>query len=50
MLKPFLSRIERSPFLTLVARTAIITAFYAGSGYFGLWSAQQRDLWPTYNH
>jgi signal transduction histidine kinase len=47
MLKPFLSRIERSPFLTLVARTAIITAFYAGSGYFGLWSAQQRDLWPT---
>jgi signal transduction histidine kinase len=46
-MRAFLSMIERSPFLLLVARTVIITAFYAGSGYLGLWSAQQRDLWPT---
>ena len=33
--------------LTLVGRTLIIAAFYAGSGYIGLWTGWQRDLWPT---
>ena len=42
-----LDKIRESPALTLVTRTLVIVAVYALSGYFGLWSAKQRDLWPT---
>lgn len=41
------SKIRETPSLMLVLQTLAIVAVYALSGYFGLWSAKQRDLWPT---
>jgi len=46
-MKRYLAMTGASPLLTLVGRTLIIAAFYAGSGYIGLWTGWQRDLWPT---
>lgn len=41
------ARIRESPFLTLVLKTLAIVAVYTLAGDFALWSAKQRDLWPT---
>jgi signal transduction histidine kinase len=39
--------VRKSPVLTLIVRTVIIALAYSLSGQFGLWSAKERELWPT---
>jgi signal transduction histidine kinase len=46
-MKAIVDTIRKSPVLTLIVRTVIIAIAYALSGQFGLWSAQERVLWPT---
>ena len=46
-MKAFVATIRKSPVLTLIVRTVIIALAYSLSGQFGLWSAQERELWPT---
>jgi len=46
-MKAIVDTIRKSPVLTLIVRTVIIALAYSLSGQFGLWSAQERELWPT---
>ena len=46
-MKAIVDTIRKSPVLTLIVRTVIIAIAYSLSGQFGLWSAQERVLWPT---
>ena len=46
-MKAIVATIRKSPVLTLIVRTVIIAIAYSLSGQFGLWSAQERVLWPT---
>jgi signal transduction histidine kinase len=46
-MKAIVDTIRKSPELTLIVRTVIIAIAYSLSGQFGLWSAQERVLWPT---
>jgi signal transduction histidine kinase len=46
-MKAIVYTIRKSPVLTLIVRTVIIAIAYSLSGQFGLWSAQERVLWPT---
>ena len=46
-MKAIVATIRKSPVLTLIVRTVIIALAYSLSGQFGLWSAQERVLWPT---
>ncbi len=46
-MKAIVDTIKKSPVLTLIVRTVIIALAYSLSGQFGLWSAKERELWPT---
>ena len=46
-MKAIVATIRKSPVLTLIVRTVIIALAYSLSGQFGLWSAKERELWPT---
>jgi signal transduction histidine kinase len=47
LLRPLVDKVRASPVLTLIVGTVAIAVAYAGVGFLGLWSATQRDLWPT---
>ena len=46
-MKALVDTIRKSPALTLIVRTVIIALAYSLSGEIGLWSAKERELWPT---
>lgn len=46
-MKRLVAMIRSSTLFGLLARTVIIALTYSLAGHIGLWSAQQRVLWPT---